>query len=60
MNPDSMHVVVLYEGETPMAYFFKDGLESEKVVSHLTVLPCCVTCSLLPSNCLRAQKHIFY
>lgn len=33
MNPDAMHVLVKYDGETPYAYFFKDGLEEEKVVS---------------------------
>lgn len=32
-DPEGMHVLVLYEGETPYLYFFKDGLEEEKVVS---------------------------
>ena len=35
MNPDGMHVLLIYEGETPYAYFFKDGLIEEKVVSLL-------------------------
>ena len=30
-NPDGMHVIVNYKGETPYMYFFKDGLIEEKV-----------------------------
>lgn len=34
MNPDGMVVLSLYEGESPVFYFFKDGLIEEKCVSH--------------------------
>ena len=33
MDPDGMHVLLIYKGEIPYAYFFKDGLDEEKVVS---------------------------
>ena len=32
-NTDAMTVIMLYKGETPYLYFFKDGLIEEKVVS---------------------------
>ncbi len=34
LDPDGMNVLMIYEGETPFLYFFKDGLEEEKVVSQ--------------------------
>ncbi len=31
-NPDGMHVLVIWRGETPILWVFKDGLIEEKVV----------------------------
>lgn len=31
MNPDGMHALCKWDGETPYFYFFKHGLEEEKV-----------------------------
>ena len=31
-NPDGMHVLVFWRDETPILWFFKDGLIEEKVV----------------------------
>ena len=37
-NPEAMNVPVIFEGETPFMYFFKAGLEEEKVVSFFCKL----------------------
>lgn len=37
MDLDGMLVLLLYKGDIPYAYFFKDGLLEEKVVSCTVV-----------------------
>ena len=35
MNPDGMHVIVIDKGDDITLFYFKDGLEEEKVVCFL-------------------------
>ena len=42
MDPDGMHILVEWEGETPYFYFFKDGLIDEKCVSTLVSMICTI------------------
>ena len=38
MDADAMIVLVKWDGETPYVYFFKHGLDAEKVVSNVQTI----------------------
>ena len=70
LQPDGMLALMKWEEETPYVYFFKHGLDEEKVVSidclmFLTVSACLIVASSLCGiynnttlgNCLYAQRN---
>jgi len=62
MQPDGMLALMKWEEETPFVYFFKHGLDEEKVVRTGSSCSCVCSVFAVPSvnKCTHADGVKFY